>query len=135
MLVLLIVYDGLQASITWELSSLLCFVQRKFIVDFFPFLFNFSSLVFSPSVAADLFCLPGLIDFCFFSKCARALLHFLDPDKFRSKDDFVHNYKNLSSFNENEVHYTVVFAFSSQLAHTNAHIFLHLVNLSFYGFL
>jgi hypothetical protein len=91
--------------------------------------------VFSPSVAADLFCLPGLIDFCFFSKCARALLHFLDPDKFRSKDDFVHNYKNLSSFNENEVHYTVVFAFSSQLAHTNTHIFLHLVNLSFYGFL
>ncbi|CAK7331164.1 unnamed protein product [Dovyalis caffra] len=32
-----------------------------------------------------------------------ALLHFLDPDKFRSKDDFVHNYKNLSSFNENEL--------------------------------
>lgn len=33
----------------------------------------------------------------------RALLHFLDPDKFKSKDDFVQNYKNLSSFNENEV--------------------------------
>ncbi|KAG5064610.1 hypothetical protein JHK85_005793 [Glycine max] len=32
-----------------------------------------------------------------------ALLHFLDPDKFRSKDEFVQNYKNLSSFNENEV--------------------------------
>ncbi|KAJ6309989.1 hypothetical protein OIU76_014851 [Salix suchowensis] len=32
-----------------------------------------------------------------------ALLHFLDSDKFRSKDDFVHNYKNLSSFNENEL--------------------------------
>ncbi|XP_062080920.1 protein CHROMATIN REMODELING 5-like [Humulus lupulus] len=32
-----------------------------------------------------------------------ALLHFLDPDKFRSKDDFVKNYKNLGSFNENEV--------------------------------
>ncbi|GLT50732.1 hypothetical protein SLA2020_241980 [Shorea laevis] len=32
-----------------------------------------------------------------------ALLHFLDPDKFRSKDDFVQNYKNLSSFNENEL--------------------------------
>ncbi|KAJ6424815.1 hypothetical protein OIU84_025561 [Salix udensis] len=32
-----------------------------------------------------------------------ALLHFLDPDKFRSKDDFVHNYKNLSSFNEIEL--------------------------------
>ncbi|XVF04811.1 hypothetical protein REPUB_Repub05bG0117700 [Reevesia pubescens] len=32
-----------------------------------------------------------------------ALLHFLDPDKFKSKDDFVQNYKNLSSFNENEL--------------------------------
>ncbi|CAA2986992.1 CHROMATIN REMODELING 5 isoform X1 [Olea europaea subsp. europaea] len=32
-----------------------------------------------------------------------ALLHFLDPDKFRSKDDFVHKYKNLSSFNEIEL--------------------------------
>ncbi|KAK3032361.1 hypothetical protein RJ639_037079, partial [Escallonia herrerae] len=32
-----------------------------------------------------------------------ALLHFLDPDKFRSKDDFVQNYKNLSSFNELEL--------------------------------
>ncbi|KAF4394940.1 hypothetical protein F8388_017668 [Cannabis sativa] len=32
-----------------------------------------------------------------------ALLHFLDPDKFTSKDDFVQNYKNLSSFNENEL--------------------------------
>ncbi|KAG4402811.1 hypothetical protein GLYMA_02G281000v4 [Glycine max] len=32
-----------------------------------------------------------------------ALLHFLDPDKFRSKDEFVQNYKNLSSFNENEL--------------------------------
>ncbi|KAK4789616.1 hypothetical protein SAY86_016920 [Trapa natans] len=32
-----------------------------------------------------------------------ALLHFLDPDKFRSKDDFVQSYKNLSSFNENEL--------------------------------
>ncbi|GMJ15524.1 chromatin remodeling 5 [Hibiscus trionum] len=32
-----------------------------------------------------------------------ALLHFLDPDKFKSKDDFVQNYKNLSSFNEIEV--------------------------------
>ncbi|KAL8480023.1 hypothetical protein ACS0TY_026817 [Phlomoides rotata] len=32
-----------------------------------------------------------------------ALLHFLDPDKFRSKDDFVHKYKNLSSFNETEL--------------------------------
>ncbi|KAL3620342.1 Protein CHROMATIN REMODELING 5 [Castilleja foliolosa] len=29
-----------------------------------------------------------------------ALLHFLDPDKFRNKDDFVQRYKNLSSFNE-----------------------------------
>lgn len=32
-----------------------------------------------------------------------ALLHFLDCDKFKSKDDFVQNYKNLSSFNENEL--------------------------------
>lgn len=32
-----------------------------------------------------------------------ALLHFLDPDKFRSKDDFVQNYKNLSSFTETEL--------------------------------
>uniref|UniRef100_A0A7N0SWY7 Protein CHROMATIN REMODELING 5 n=1 Tax=Kalanchoe fedtschenkoi TaxID=63787 RepID=A0A7N0SWY7_KALFE len=32
-----------------------------------------------------------------------ALLHFLDPPKFRSKDDFVQNYKNLSSFNEKEL--------------------------------
>lgn len=35
----------------------------------------------------------------------RALLHFLDPDKFKNKDDFVQNYKNLSSFNEMEVHF------------------------------
>lgn len=32
-----------------------------------------------------------------------ALLHFLDPDKFRNKDEFIHNYKNLSSFNETEL--------------------------------
>ncbi|GMH11458.1 hypothetical protein Nepgr_013299 [Nepenthes gracilis] len=32
-----------------------------------------------------------------------ALLHFLDPDKFRNKEDFVQNYKNLSSFNEIEL--------------------------------
>ncbi|KAJ7965012.1 chromatin remodeling 5 [Quillaja saponaria] len=32
-----------------------------------------------------------------------ALLHFLDPDKFKSRDDFVQNYKNLSSFNEMEL--------------------------------
>ncbi|KAF8395647.1 hypothetical protein HHK36_019597 [Tetracentron sinense] len=32
-----------------------------------------------------------------------ALLHFLDPEKFRNKDDFVENYKNLSSFNEIEL--------------------------------
>lgn len=31
------------------------------------------------------------------------MLHFLDPDKFRNKDDFVQNYKNLSSFNETEL--------------------------------
>uniref|UniRef100_A0A7N0TB59 SNF2 N-terminal domain-containing protein n=1 Tax=Kalanchoe fedtschenkoi TaxID=63787 RepID=A0A7N0TB59_KALFE len=33
----------------------------------------------------------------------RALLHFLDPPKFRNKDDFVQNYKILSSFNEKEL--------------------------------
>lgn len=33
----------------------------------------------------------------------RALLHFLDPDKFSSKDSFVQNYNNLGSFNETEV--------------------------------
>ncbi|KAG4183466.1 hypothetical protein ERO13_A09G111200v2 [Gossypium hirsutum] len=32
-----------------------------------------------------------------------ALLHFLDPHKFESKDDFVQNYKNLSTFDENEL--------------------------------
>ncbi|XP_051120331.1 protein CHROMATIN REMODELING 5 isoform X2 [Andrographis paniculata] len=32
-----------------------------------------------------------------------ALLHFLDSDKFRSRDDFVQRYKNLSSFNELEL--------------------------------
>ncbi|RAL38980.1 hypothetical protein DM860_014806 [Cuscuta australis] len=32
-----------------------------------------------------------------------ALLHFLDRDKFKSKEDFIQNYKNLSSFNENEL--------------------------------
>ncbi|KAJ4756240.1 Chromodomain-helicase-DNA-binding protein 5 [Rhynchospora pubera] len=32
-----------------------------------------------------------------------ALLHFLDHDKFRSKEEFVERYKNLSSFNEVEL--------------------------------
>ncbi|XP_071926260.1 protein CHROMATIN REMODELING 5-like isoform X1 [Coffea arabica] len=32
-----------------------------------------------------------------------ALLHFLDANKFSSKDEFVQNYKNLSSFNEIEL--------------------------------
>ncbi|KAJ3683795.1 hypothetical protein LUZ60_014022 [Juncus effusus] len=32
-----------------------------------------------------------------------ALLHFLDHDKFRSKEEFVERYKNLSSFNETEL--------------------------------
>ncbi|XP_043690577.1 protein CHROMATIN REMODELING 5 isoform X3 [Telopea speciosissima] len=32
-----------------------------------------------------------------------ALLHFLDSDKFKNKDDFVQKYKNLSSFNEIEL--------------------------------
>jgi hypothetical protein len=35
----------------------------------------------------------------------RALLHFLDPGKFKNKDEFVENYKNLSSFNESEVRF------------------------------
>lgn len=32
-----------------------------------------------------------------------ALLHFLDTEKFKNKDDFVEKYKNLSSFNEIEL--------------------------------
>ncbi|KAL2485488.1 Protein CHROMATIN REMODELING 5 [Abeliophyllum distichum] len=32
-----------------------------------------------------------------------ALLHFIDPDKFKSKEDFVQKYKNLSTFNEMEL--------------------------------
>ncbi|KAK1319506.1 CHD3-type chromatin-remodeling factor PICKLE [Acorus calamus] len=32
-----------------------------------------------------------------------SLLHFLDPEKFNSKNDFVEKYKNLSSFNEIEL--------------------------------
>ncbi|KAG6605931.1 Protein CHROMATIN REMODELING 5, partial [Cucurbita argyrosperma subsp. sororia] len=32
-----------------------------------------------------------------------ALLHFLDTDKFKNKEDFIQNYKNLSSFNETEL--------------------------------
>ncbi|CAK9238133.1 unnamed protein product [Sphagnum jensenii] len=32
-----------------------------------------------------------------------ALLHFLDPEKFRSKDEFTEKYKNLSSFDEKEL--------------------------------
>ncbi|XP_058107074.1 protein CHROMATIN REMODELING 5 isoform X1 [Magnolia sinica] len=32
-----------------------------------------------------------------------ALLHFLDPEKFKNKDDFVEKYKNLSSFNDIEL--------------------------------
>ncbi|CAI9761615.1 unnamed protein product [Fraxinus pennsylvanica] len=32
-----------------------------------------------------------------------ALLHFLDPGKFKSKEDFVQKYKNLSMFNEMEL--------------------------------
>ena len=35
--------------------------------------------------------------------CFRALLHFLDGEKFKSKDDFVERYKNLNSFDEVEV--------------------------------
>lgn len=48
----------------------------------------------------------------FYSLSDRALLHFLDPDKFKSKDDFVHNYKNLSSFNEIEVELYIYLPFS-----------------------
>lgn len=32
-----------------------------------------------------------------------ALLHFLDPEKFKNRDDFVEKYKNLSSFDEHEL--------------------------------
>ncbi|KAJ7558758.1 hypothetical protein O6H91_04G054500 [Diphasiastrum complanatum] len=32
-----------------------------------------------------------------------ALLHFLDPEKFKNKDDFAERYKNLNSFNETEL--------------------------------
>ncbi|KAK9125106.1 hypothetical protein Scep_013952 [Stephania cephalantha] len=32
-----------------------------------------------------------------------ALLHFLDSDKFKNKEDFIEKYKNLSSFNETEL--------------------------------
>lgn len=35
----------------------------------------------------------------------RALLHFLDSDKFKSKEHFTEHYKNLSSFDEKEVCY------------------------------
>ncbi|KAK9053416.1 hypothetical protein SSX86_030050 [Deinandra increscens subsp. villosa] len=42
-------------------------------------------------------------DFTCCSCDGRALLHFLDSDKFNSKDEFVQNYKNLSSFNEIEL--------------------------------
>ncbi|XP_058199193.1 protein CHROMATIN REMODELING 5 isoform X4 [Rhododendron vialii] len=38
-----------------------------------------------------------------YAEATWALLHFLDPHKFKSKDDFVQNYKNLSSFNEIEL--------------------------------
>jgi hypothetical protein len=37
----------------------------------------------------------------------RALLHFLDPEKFRSKDEFTEKYKNLSSFDEKEVCFSI----------------------------
>ena len=43
----------------------------------------------------------------------RALLHFLDTDKFKNKEDFIQNYKNLSSFNETEV----IFYFRISLFH------------------
>lgn len=33
----------------------------------------------------------------------RALLHFLDGEKFRSKEEFVERYKNLNTFDEVEV--------------------------------
>lgn len=38
-------------------------------------------------------------------KICRAFLQFLDPDKFKSKEDFVRKYKNLSMFNEMEVQF------------------------------
>lgn len=74
-----------------------CFIGSKCKYDFNDIVF-----VFFPLMATNHACFLSLYDPFFFELC-RALLHFLDPDKFRSKDDFVQNYKNLSSFNENEV--------------------------------
>lgn len=54
-------------------------------------------------------CMVPLLNFFSSLWKNRALLHFLDPDKFKSKDDFVQNYKNLSSFNENEVQIRPIF--------------------------
>lgn len=42
-------------------------------------------------------------DLYWFCVLARALLHFLDSDKFKSKEQFTEHYKNLSSFDEKEV--------------------------------
>lgn len=42
-------------------------------------------------------------DLYWFYVLARALLHFLDSDKFKSKEQFTEHYKNLSSFDEKEV--------------------------------
>lgn len=64
--------------------------------------------------------------FCLFATlfCYRALLHFLDHEKFKSKDDFVQNYKNLSSFNENEVQFTLFITCSfTLLAYLNMFFF------------
>lgn len=61
----------------------------------------------------------------FYSLSDRALLHFLDPDKFKSKDDFVHNYKNLSSFNEIEVQLYIYLPFS-------CHAYLFIIFDSYY---
>lgn len=46
-------------------------------------------------------------NFCVNLSYHRALLHFLDANKFSSKDEFVQNYKNLSSFNEIEVLFSI----------------------------
>lgn len=67
------------------------------------------------------FCL--LIVFNFY---IRALLHFLDPHKFNNKDDFVQNYKNLSSFNEIEVLFGSFLCTILHLQTDKKKIFLHL---------
>lgn len=64
----------------------------------------------------------------------RALLHFLDSDKFNSKDEFVQNYKNLSSFNENEVLLHLIFHIHSSSSKQDSCVAILLL-LYFYSLL